>query len=643
MELNIFSAWPNNKYIYIYKIHMNLFINFLQLKPIGSLILLVVVSILVTSCGSTNNLTLAKGGKANYLIVLPDSPTLVEKTAAKELKKHMEQITGAEFTVIGESEVNSEEPMLVVGNSNLARTLLPAVNLDNLAYDGIIIETVGRNVVLLGHPVRGTLYAVNTFLEEATGVRWWTSTEAHIPSSKNLQIPQLHVNYAPHLIYRESFYKDALSNSPFAVRMKSNGDFSKIEPEYGGYHRFQYFVHSFYPILPPQVYFEKHPEWYSLVDGKRLNQWAQLCLSNEEMLKEFTKNVLDTLRSNPDRDFISISQNDCHGACQCDKCQAIVKEEGSESGPLIRFVNAVAEEIEKEFPNIWVETLAYQYTRKAPLKAVPRKNVVIRLCTIECSFSQPLGEGDHNQPLRDDIEAWSSIATNLFVWNYVTNFTSYMLPHPNLHTLAPDIRFLIKNKTIGLFEQGDFYCDAGDFVRMRNWVISRLMWNHKLDENQLIDEFLAGYYGKEAAPYLRRYWDLLTQQVKDADAYLRCYMEHTADWLTVPVYAEAASLMKQALNATKEEVYRNRLRREEIPLKFVLLLENERFKSYEKENGGSPVVLPDPEKGLEEFMSLLDEFNVTMVREDFSNNANHRQWIEQVLNDRLFPKGEKQY
>lgn len=78
-------------------------------------------------------------------------------------------------------------------------------------------------------------------------------------------------------------------------------------------------------------------------------------------------------------------------------------------------------------------------------------------------------------------------------------------------------------------------------------------------------------------------------------------------------------------------------------MKFVLLLENERFKSYEKENGGSPVVLPDPEKGLEEFMSLLDEFNVTMVREDFSNNANHRQWIEQVLNDRLFPKGEKQY
>ena len=319
----------------------------------------------------------------------------------------------------------------------------------------------------------------------------------------------------------------------------------------------------------------------------------------------------------------------------CANCQAIVKDEGSESGPLIRFVNAVAEEIEKEFPEIWVETLAYQYTRKAPLLVKPRKNVVIRLCTIECSFSQPLGEGDHNKSLREDIESWSEIADNLFVWNYVTNFTSYMLPHPNIHTLAPDIRFFIKNNTIGLFEQGDVYCDAGDFVRMRNWVISHLMWNPDLDENALIDEFLVGYYGEKAAPYLRQYWDLLTQRVKDSEVYLRCYMEHTADWLTVPVYAEAVSMLKQALDASEEETFRKRLRREEIPMKFVLLLENERFKAYEKENGSLPVTLPDPEEGLKEFMSLLEEFNVTMIREDFSPNANHIQWVEQLLRSKL--------
>jgi hypothetical protein len=250
-----------------------------------------------------------------------------------------------------------------------------------------------------------------------------------------------------------------------------------------------------------------------------------------------------------------------------------------------------------------------------------------------------LGEGEQNKAFREDIEAWSKIADHLFIWNYVTDFSSYMLPHPNIHTLAPDIRFFIKNNTIGLFEQGDRSCDAGDFVRMRNWVISRLMWNPDLDENQLIDEFFTGYYGKKAAPYLRKYWDLLTNSAKESGVYLRCYMHNTAAWLTVPVYAEAASLMKKAIDVTKDETLRNRLRREEIPLKFVLLLENERFKEYENQNVTSPVTLPaDPEKALTEFMNLLKEFNVTMVIEDFTPNANHVQWVEQLLRSKLFPE-----
>ncbi|WP_298652777.1 DUF4838 domain-containing protein [uncultured Proteiniphilum sp.] len=597
--------------------------------------------LLISACSESDKLTLSSGGKAEYSIVLPDAPTLVETTAARELKKHLDEITGADFAIVGESKADSSKPLLIVGNSSLVKAFLPAVDVTQLPYDGIVIETIGKNIVMVGHPVRGTLYAVNTFLEEAAGVRWWTSTESYIPKAKRLKVPMLHINYAPHLIYREAFYKEALSNEVFAARMKCNGDFSKITPQYGDYHKFQYFVHSFYPILPPQKYFDKHPEWYSLVNGKRTNQWAQLCLSNDAMREEFIRNAIDTLRNHRGMDFISISQNDCHGACQCEKCQAIVKEEGSESGPLIRFVNSVAEEIEKEFPDIWVETLAYQYTRKAPQKVKPRRNVVVRLCTIECSFSQSLDEGEHNKSFREDIEAWSKIADHLFVWDYVTNFTSYMLPHPNIHTLASNIRFFIKNNTIGLFEQGDVYCDAGDFVRMRNWVISRLMWNPGLDENQLIDEFLTGYYGEKAAPYLRQYWDLLTNRIKESEVYLRCYMKNTADWLTVPVYAEAALLMKQALDVTKDETLRNRIHREEIPLKFVLLLENERFKAYEKENGSSPVTLPDPETALTEFMALLKEFNVTIIREDFSPNANHIQWVEQLLRSKLFPEDKQ--
>lgn len=157
------------------------------------------------------------------------------------------------------------------------------------------------------------------------------------------------------------------------------------------------------------------------------------------------------------------------------------------------------------------------------------------------------------------------------------------------------------------------------------------MWNPDLDENELIDEFLTGYYGENAAPYLRQYWDLLTNQAKESNVYLSCYMGDTSGWFSIPAYEEAASLMAKAIEATSDETLKARLRREEIPIKFVRLLENERFKAYEQDHSTSSIVLSDPEEALNEFMELLEEFDVTMIREDFTPNANHIEWTEELL------------
>jgi len=89
--------------------------------------------------------------------------------------------------------------------------------------------------------------------------------------------------------------------------------------------------------------------------------------------------------------MISISQNDWHGYCECEKCKTLDEQEGTHAGALIHFINAVAEEVEKEFPDILIETLAYQYTRVPPKHVRPRRNVVIRLCSIECAFAETFG------------------------------------------------------------------------------------------------------------------------------------------------------------------------------------------------------------------------------------------------------------
>jgi hypothetical protein len=563
-------------------------------------------------------LTLSKNGKTKYVIVLPLDATPVEQTAAKELKLHLDAVTGADFAVVNESEVDATKPQIIVGNSKRAKELLPEIDGTKLQYDGIVIKSVGKNLVLLGHPQRGTLYAVNTLLEDVIGVRWWTSTESFIPKKPTLKISEQNIQYAPKLIYREAYYKDVFGET-FATRMKCNGNTVQATPEYGGHHRFQYFVHSFFPLLPTEKYFEKHPDWYSEINGQRKHDHAQLCLTNDDMREELTKNAMESLRKNPEAKFISISQNDWHGYCQCEKCKEIADEEGSQAGPLIRFVNKVAESIEKEFPDVWVETLAYQYTRKPPKLVKPRKNVVVRLCTIECSFAQPLGQGEQNKPLREDIEGWSKIADNLFIWDYVTNFSSYMLPHPNLRVLAPNIRFFVDNHAIGLFEQGDVNCAAGDFVRVRNWVISHLMWNPALDEKKLFDEFLNGYYGTDATPFLKEYWKLLLDNADKSGVYLRCFTTSTSGWLPIESLNKAYTLMEKALSVTKDETIRNRIRREKMPLDFVFLKD---YFSIRRKSELSEIPFVGPvnsQTAVADFFAKCKEFGVTSYKEPWSD------------------------
>jgi hypothetical protein len=135
---------------------------------------------------------------------------------------------------------------------------------------------------------------------------------------------------------------------------------------------------------------------------------------------------------------------------------------------------------------------------------------LIRLCTIECSYIQPL-DGEQNQKFAADIEGWSKLAKHLFIWDYTTNYNDYLGPHPNLRVLAPNVRYFVKHGAVGLFEEGE----GDDFCELKNWLLMRLMWEPHLDGDQLIDEFVRGYYGEAVAPLIKRYWDILIVRAEE--------------------------------------------------------------------------------------------------------------------------------
>ena len=329
------------------------------------------------------------------------------------------------------------------------------------------------------------------------------------------------------------------------------------------------------------------------------------------MIQELIKNVLETLRKNPDAKMIDVSQNDWFGFCTCKQCKAIDDAEGSHAGTLISMLNKVAAAVEKEFPDVLVESLAYQYTRKPPKTVKPRDNVLIRLCTIECSFSQPL-DGPQNREFAADMEGWSKLAKHLFVWDYTTNYNDYLGPHPNLRVLPANVRYFIKHGAIGLFEEGE----GDDFCELKNWLLMRVMWEPDLDAQKLIDEFLRGYYGEAVAPLVQQYWDLLIAQAEKEKVYLGCFGVSSAKWLDLAALNRATEIMNKAVE-TATKVYGpnsdelRRLQKSKMGVDHVWLT---RYYSLRNESRQKklPFLGPnDPVQAVEEFAQSCKRFKTS--------------------------------
>ena len=512
-------------------------------------------------------------------IVLPDSPTAVERTAADELKAAVRRISGEEWQIVPERAKPAGERNFLIGATRAAARIAPAA----WRTEEILVAPLSNgSIVLAGDPVRGPIYAVDTYLEDVCGVRWWTSAESDYPTLREMPPVVSAIRHAPVFRYRETYYRDGF-NADFKVRMK--GNFSSrtrfmytpmefIPKEKGGDHRLYYFesrgsaYHSHFETLPPSRHFASHPEWYSEIGGRRVAK--QLCLTNDEMAEAYIAETLRRLRTDPAVDFISVSQNDWAGPCDCVRCRAVIAEEGAISGLYLRFANRVAEAVEREFPSVTVDTFAYRFTRKPPRLTRPRRNVTVRLCDIECAFNAPIATSGLDDDFLADLREWGRLAPGrLYIWDYATDFVSYMMPHPNLDVLGPNLRLFAESGVTGVFEQGDALCSAGSFAALEHWVIAHLLWDPSRDARGLRDAFILGYYGEAAAPHVRRCRDIVDGAGAKAAAQgikVGCYHLSVTNFMDRATALAAADALDRAIGAAERSggPYAERLRREKL-------------------------------------------------------------------------------
>ena len=510
---------------------------------------LVSILLLAVSLPARADFTIARAGMARCVIVQQPGATLAESNAVHELAETLGKITGATFQIQVAGDAKMPKQAIVVGQGAAARKLFPEVALEKLGSEELVMRVKGGRLLLAGGRPRGTVYAVYRFLEEQGGVRWWAPWATDIPHRPSLRVSELNVRSRPAFEYREPFWWAGF-DAQWKAHNGANGENHPIPEALGGCIKYKGFAHTFYPLVPPDKYFAPHPEWYSLINGKRTHENAQLCLSNPELRDFVVLRVKEWLRESPEDKIISVTQNDCAGACECPNCKAIDDAEGSPSGSMVAFVNYIAEKIEPEFPDVAVDTFAYQYTRHPPKTIKPRPNVIVRLCSIECNFREPL---DHpsNAAFLADLATWSKMCHRLYVWDYVTDFANYVLPYPNWFVLGPNVRLFQQYGVKGVFEEGAYAGPGEEMAELRSWVLAQLLWNPQSDDRALTKEFLRGYYGNGAGDIIERYLELMHDASKGF--VLRCYLGQNPPHLRFQPLAAAERLWQQAEEAASRE------------------------------------------------------------------------------------------
>ena len=549
------------------------------------------------------------------MIALPSVIRIVSAPDASECVRYAEEelIRWLEKTGVSAVSGSSDAPGLFLSLDDTVPGL----------PGGSFRRTVSENRILLESSEGcGVVYGCYDLLEDL-GFRFLTSDCVTVPPAP-LPLEEGVREESPAFLGREVFWRNAMDGA-FAVRLRLNSARSTITPRQGGKLMFYNFSHSFDALVPVSQWFDSHPEYFSMRGGVRVREKTQLCLSNPDVLALCISGVRRWIRENPDCRIFSVSMNDWYNPCECPSCRSVDEAEGSSAGSVIRFVNAIADNIAADYPDVLLHTFAYLYCRKPPRLTRPRKNVIIRLCSIECCFSHPIDECGRERggidvqngsaanfsesvPSADsfleDLRGWSEICGNLFIWDYTTNYANYLLPFPNLNVLQSNLRLFRSMGVRGVLEQGNFsYGQCSALGQLKTYLLGKLLWDPDQDTDTLIRDFAAGYYGP-ASDIMIRYVRLWRNAAGTCHAGI--YDMPDADYLTDSLLREARGLLEEALALSENPQFRERVEREALSV---------RYAEITRANPASP----GHSRAVDEFMADARRLGITELfeRKDF--------------------------
>lgn len=542
---------------------------------------------------------IAEHGESAYHIVAHRYADEAIRFAASELQKYLLRSTGAALPYFADG-CSVHGPEIRIGPNVRGEDSGEAL----LEEEEFCIRACGENISITGGSSRGVLYGVYHFLERFCGYACFTRDVEEIDEHPILEIELDEIREKPVFEFRDTYFRFAFDGD-FCVKNRSNTSLGDVSFARGGRMKWFNFHHSFKDLVPETLYFDEHPEYYSEIDGVRERD-SQLCLCNPQVAKIAEETLRRWIRENPECRVFSVAQNDNLRRCTCAACRSLEQEEGSPAGPIIHFVNRLADAIREDHPGILLHTFAYQYSLPAPRHVVARENVIVRLCSIDCRFDRPLCElrdagSAEETEFVNALYAWEKHAKRLYVWDYAVNYRNYLQPFLHLHTLQENLRFYRSLGIMGILEEGNFaYGGGAAFDDLKSYVIARLLWNPDLDVDKEIHRFCRAVYGVAAGEKIEEYVRMMMAACESHP--LSIYQDPDAEYLTDDLIDRAEKLFCKAVTLAENSTYRQRIEREFLSIRFLKIAR-------------APMELAKREEQIEEFFTDVKHFGITEIRE----------------------------
>ena len=465
-------------------------------------------------------------GQSKYSILIGNEASEEEVFAAEELSLFLGEASGYSMRIVRDSEREKNGKYISVGYTDLLSETGITADADKLKKSGYRIVSDGGNVFVFGAQNvgdGGTVYGVYGFLNDTIGYVYYSDLTIYYEKSTKVYMKETYdITEIPTFDIRFVSTFDSNYDYNYMMRMRFTDKSYKSEVLTG---------HSHFIILPWEEYLEDHPDWYT---PKGTGTWvddhpSQICLSNEEMIQQFGKNLIEFVKAEPDKTEFDISLMDYLNGCACEKCAENSKKYGTYGGLNCVFMNKVTDicdawlEENQPWRKITYSTYAYHATRFAPVKkneqtgewepfcdeVVLKDNILLRVALIQTVINKPL---DHpsNKIYYESLQGWSVIAKNIMNYRYGTNYVEdgFMYSINDFDTFERNFRIDEECNVIDSFLTYVYHTtNMACMYDLKAYCISQLMWNNDLSFEELANDFIEKSYDV-AAPYIKEYVDL---------------------------------------------------------------------------------------------------------------------------------------